>query len=103
VAWHNIDPGKPPQNALVERFNDSLRDELLNEESFDSVDDARRKLALRLQHGSGHTRPWPTRRCSKRAARLVKTTKTNTEIQTADSRYERGTSRVQVKIEMHLT
>jgi hypothetical protein len=27
-------------------FNGSLRDELLNEEIFDSLDDARRKLAL---------------------------------------------------------
>ncbi|OLS51597.1 hypothetical protein BV392_05935 [Rhodovulum sulfidophilum] len=41
-----IDPGKPQQNAFIESFNGSLRDELLNEEIFDSLDDARRKLAL---------------------------------------------------------
>jgi len=34
------------QNAFIESFNGSLRDELLNEEWFDSLDDARRKLAL---------------------------------------------------------
>jgi len=46
VPWHYIDPGKPQQNAFIESFNGSLRDELLNEEIFDSIDDARRKLAL---------------------------------------------------------
>ncbi|WP_138069739.1 IS3 family transposase [Sulfitobacter sp. EhC04] len=46
VEWHYIDPGKPQQNAFIESFNGSLRDELLNEEMFDSLDDARRKLAL---------------------------------------------------------
>ena len=46
VAWHYIDPGKPQQNGLIESFNGSLRDECLNEEIFDSLADARRKLAL---------------------------------------------------------
>ncbi|PCD75521.1 integrase core domain-containing protein, partial [Pseudothioclava arenosa] len=46
VPWHYIDPGRPQQNAFIESFNGSLRDELLNEEIFDSLDDARRKLAL---------------------------------------------------------
>ncbi len=46
VQWHYIDPGKPQQNAFIESFNGSLRDELLNEEIFDSLADARRKLAL---------------------------------------------------------
>ncbi|MEY8802249.1 transposase, partial [Leisingera sp. XS_AS12] len=46
VDWHYIDPGKPQQNAFIETFNGSLRDELLNEEMFDTLDDARRKLAL---------------------------------------------------------
>jgi putative transposase len=45
VTWHYIDPGKPQQNAFIESFNGSLRDELLNEEIFDSLPDARRKLA----------------------------------------------------------
>lgn len=46
VNWHYIDPGKPQQNAFIESFNGSLRDELLNKELFDTLDDARRKLAL---------------------------------------------------------
>ena len=46
VAWHYIDPGKPTQNAFIESFNGSLRDELLNEEIFDTLDDARWKLAI---------------------------------------------------------
>ncbi len=29
VPWHYIDPGKPQQNAFIESFNGSLRDELL--------------------------------------------------------------------------
>ncbi|KPF52376.1 integrase [Novosphingobium sp. AAP1] len=46
VEWHYIDPGKPQQNAFIESFNGSLRDEFLNEELFDSLADARRKLAV---------------------------------------------------------
>lgn len=46
VPWHYVDPGKPRQKAVLESFNGSLRDKLVNEEIFDSLDDARRKLAL---------------------------------------------------------
>jgi putative transposase len=46
VDWHHIDPGKPQQNSFIESFNGSLRDEFLNEKLFDTLDDARRKLAL---------------------------------------------------------
>ena len=46
VEWHCIDPGKPQQNGYIESFNGSLRDECLNEEIFDRLADARRKLAL---------------------------------------------------------
>ena len=35
-----------PDNGYIESFNGSLRDECLNEEIFDSLADARRKLAL---------------------------------------------------------
>jgi putative transposase len=38
VDWHYIDPGQPQQNAFIESFNGSLRDELLNEETFDTLD-----------------------------------------------------------------
>lgn len=56
VDWHYIDPGKPQQNAFIESFNGSLRDELLNEELFDSLGDARRKLAL-WRYDYNHVRP----------------------------------------------
>ena len=53
VEWHYIDPGKPQQNGFIEslgyarlRLNGSLRDELRGEELFDSLADARRKLAI---------------------------------------------------------
>ena len=45
VDWHYIDPGKSQQNAFIESFNGSLRDALLNEKIFDTLDDARRILA----------------------------------------------------------
>lgn len=45
VEWHYIAPGKPQQNAFVESFNGRLRDELLNETLFSSLDHARRLLA----------------------------------------------------------
>ncbi len=56
VEWHYIDPGKPQQNAFIESFNGSLRDELLNEELFDSLADARRKLAV-WRHDYNNVRP----------------------------------------------
>ena len=46
VEWHYIGPGKPQQNAYIQSFNGSLRDACLNEEIFDSLADARHKLAL---------------------------------------------------------
>lgn len=45
VYWHYIQPGKPTQNAFTESFNGRLRDELLNEEIFSSLADARQHLA----------------------------------------------------------
>jgi len=56
VEWHYIDPGKPQQNGYIESFNGSLRDECLNEEIFDSLADARRKLAI-WRYGYNHVRP----------------------------------------------
>lgn len=56
VEWHYIDPGKPQQNGSIESFNDSLRDERLNKEIFDSLADARRKLAL-WRYDYNHIRP----------------------------------------------
>lgn len=45
-CWHYIAPGKPTQNAFIESFNGRLRDELLNETLFRSLDHAREVLAL---------------------------------------------------------
>jgi putative transposase len=45
VEWHYIAPGKPTQNAFIESFNGRLRDELLNETLFRSLDHAREALA----------------------------------------------------------
>jgi putative transposase len=46
VDWHYIAPGKPTQNAFIESFNGKLRDELLNETLFASLDHARKALAI---------------------------------------------------------
>jgi putative transposase len=45
IDWHYIAPGKPMQNAFVESFNGSFRDELLNETLFSSLAEAREKIA----------------------------------------------------------
>ena len=44
VEWHYIQPGKPMQNAFVESFNGSFRDECLNETLFSSLSEARTKI-----------------------------------------------------------
>jgi putative transposase len=44
VEWHYTTPGKPTQNAFVERFNGRMRDELLNETLFTSLAHAREKI-----------------------------------------------------------
>ncbi|MGY4513605.1 hypothetical protein ACVIN2_007059 [Bradyrhizobium sp. USDA 3650] len=41
VAWHDIAPGKPIQNAFIESFKGRLRDEFLNETLFTSLAQAR--------------------------------------------------------------
>ena len=56
VTWHYIAPGKPTQNAFVESFNGRLRDELLNEEVFKSLADARIKLS-RWRYDYNNIRP----------------------------------------------
>jgi putative transposase len=56
VGWHYIAPGKPTQNAFIESFNGRLRDELLNEEVFDTLADARSSVA-RWRHDYNNERP----------------------------------------------
>jgi len=41
VDRHYIAPAKPTQNAFIESFNSSFRDECLNETLFSSLDEAR--------------------------------------------------------------
>ena len=40
-----IDPGKPMQNAFIESFNGRLRDECLNEQWFETLQQARTTIA----------------------------------------------------------
>jgi putative transposase len=56
VEWHYIAPGKPMQNGFVESFNGRLRDELLNEALFSSLNDARAQIRV-WQHDYNHHRP----------------------------------------------
>ncbi len=44
IDWHYIAPGKPTQNAFIESFNGSFRDECLNETLFSSLADARLEI-----------------------------------------------------------
>lgn len=44
IDWHYIAPGKPTQNAFIESFNGSFRDECLNETLFSSLADARSEI-----------------------------------------------------------
>ena len=45
IEWHYIMPGKPMQNGYVESFNGKMRDELLNETLFFTLDQAREAVA----------------------------------------------------------
>lgn len=44
VRLHFIAPGKPVQNAFIESFNGSFRDECLNQHWFLNISDARRVI-----------------------------------------------------------
>jgi len=44
IDWHYIAQGKPMQNAFIESFNGSFRDEPFNESLFSSLSEAREKI-----------------------------------------------------------
>ena len=41
ITMHHIQPGKPDQNAYIERFNRTLRNELLDQHLFVRLEDVR--------------------------------------------------------------
>ena len=98
VPWHYIDPGKPQQNAFVESFNGSLRDELLNEEIFDSLDDARRKLALwRYDYNTVRPHSSPANQTPQQARRTLEQFEGSAHdplAQTDDEKYETQTRKL---------
>ena len=72
VDWHSIEPGTPQQNAFIESFNGRLRDECLNAAMFDSLDDARRKLALwRYDYNNVRPRASPGNQTTAEARRVL--------------------------------
>ncbi|APX10890.1 integrase [Tateyamaria omphalii] len=56
VGWHDIAPGKPMQNGLVDSFNGRMREECLNEHLFPSPRHARRMIAA-SRTDYNHNRP----------------------------------------------
>ena len=51
-----IEPGKPTQNAYVERFNRTFREEVLDVYSFSDLDEVRDE-STRFQHVYNNERP----------------------------------------------
>ena len=70
VDWHYIESGKPQQNAFIKSFNGSLRDGLLNEELFETLEDARRKLPP-WQDDDSHVRLWLKNQAPAQARRTL--------------------------------
>jgi putative transposase len=56
IEWRYIAPGKPMQNGFCESFNGRMRDELLNETLFLSLDHARAKIGVWV-NDYNHRRP----------------------------------------------
>lgn len=56
VSWQYIQPGRPMQNAYIERKNGSMRRELLDVYAFDSIKEVR-ALSAQWRHDYNHERP----------------------------------------------
>lgn len=56
ITLHHIQPGKPTQNAFVERFNGNMRRELLDANVFFTLDDVRARAA-QWMHDYNYYRP----------------------------------------------
>lgn len=56
VSWQHIQPGRPMQNAYIERKNGSMRRELLDVYIFDSIKEVR-DLSAHWRHDYNHERP----------------------------------------------
>jgi len=50
INHYFIEPGEPTQNGYIESFNGKFRDECLKEETFTSLQDARRKIEAWRHH-----------------------------------------------------
>lgn len=56
VELHHIQPGKPTQNAYIERFNGNMRRELLEANVFSTLDQVRARVA-EWEHDFNYFRP----------------------------------------------
>ena len=56
VDHRHIEPGKPTQNAYVERFNRTFREDVLSMNAFGSLDEAR-DASTRWQYDYNNHRP----------------------------------------------
>ncbi len=101
VDWHYIDPGKPQQNAFIESFNGSLRDELLKRKSSIPwmMPAANWRYGGTITITSDRTQHWETKHPHKhverlsnlrtpRTTRLPTLTTKNMKYKPANSRYE---------------
>ncbi len=57
VTLHHIQPGKPMQNAFIESFNGTFRDDFLNQHWFGSLAEARLLIEHWRSHDYNHLRP----------------------------------------------
>ena len=46
VEWKYIEPGKPVQNSYIESFNGKIRDECLNENWFETMEEAKTLIEM---------------------------------------------------------